>query len=119
MDEVDVEPDNDSGGSGGSVDDEFLPEDIEDDGLPDIDDLPQLDTHELNGWQLRLLVDPETVRFTLLAPTTDDASAEFDHLLKSLVSGTKAKDYHPKDSSVSCLISDPKALLSCLPPFRM
>lgn len=102
---------------GGSPDEETLP----DDSLGDISDLPLLDNEELNTWQLRLLIDPNRVTFTLQAPTTDIARAEFVHLLKSLVSGTKVYDYQPqlKDPSVSCSISDPKALLSCIPPFRM
>ncbi|KAF8325601.1 hypothetical protein F5887DRAFT_925579 [Amanita rubescens] len=79
-----------SGISGMEVDGENHP--IQDeDGIdfPDINELPRLDSVELENWQDRIRF-CKMGNFRLEAPTVDAASTVFIHLLKSLITGLPA-----------------------------
>jgi hypothetical protein len=91
----------------------------DDDGLPNLNKLPNLDSAELDNWQQRVRL-CKTGHFTLTAPTVEDASALFIDLLKSLINGIPADQYSASSPSLHCQISDPEALLNfALRPFEM
>jgi hypothetical protein len=92
----------------------------EDDGLPDLNELPSLDSTELDCWQQRIRLG-KMGHFTLTAPTVEDASALFIDLLKSLLMGIPANQYSPSSpNGLHCRITDPEALLNFAPrPFHM
>lgn len=93
----------------------------DDDGLPDLNELPNLDSTELDCWQQRVRLGKKG-HFTLTAPTVEDASALFIDLLRSLLIGIPANQYGPSSltNGLHCRITDPEALLNFVPrPFHM
>lgn len=96
-------------------------QDEDDVDFPDINELPRLDSDELENWQDRIRF-CKMGNFKLEAPTVEAASTVFIHLLKSLITGLPANQYRPEPSSphLDCQISDPEALLNYAPrPFFM
>jgi hypothetical protein len=95
----------------------------DEDYFPEINELPRLDSDELENWQDCIRFG-KMGNFRLEAPTVEAASTLFIHLLKSLITGLPANQYHPEPSSssphIDCQISDPEALLNYAPrPFFM
>lgn len=83
---------------------------------PDVDENDSLAAllrqAEIEGWQQRIRAQSGTESWTLQAASSQEASAAFIHLLKSLMSGISVARYRPESRSITCSITAPRALLN-------